>query len=174
MSIAAYPTTAHSAGYEDKLLLPHWAEVVKVIPEVEGITTYYFKFTDPQVQARYRFEPGQFNMLYLPGYGESAISMSSDLDSADGLVIHTVRHVGNVTKAISQIKVGDVLGLRGPFGRGWPMEQAHGRDLLMVTGGLGCAPTTSAIEYAGRPTYLRSTFQRGVKHLPIRWRVHNG
>jgi hypothetical protein len=74
MTIAALPTKTHSAGYEDKLLLPHWAEVVKIIPEAEGVTTFWLKFTDPEVQARYHFEPGQFNMVYLPGYGEAAIS----------------------------------------------------------------------------------------------------
>lgn len=165
MSIAAHPTTAHSAGYEDKLLLPHWAEVTKVVPEVEGITTYYFKFTDPQVQARYRFEPGQFNMLYLPGYGESAISMSSDLDSAEGLVIHTVRHVGNVTKAISQIKVGDVVGLRGPFGTAWPMKEVEGMNLVIACGGLGLPPLRGALYHIlrNRAKYGQVTLLYGAR-----------
>ncbi len=90
----------------DKLLAPHWAEIVKMTPEAEGVGTFHLKFIDPMVQDRYRFEPGQFNMLYVPGYGEAAISMSSDLETADGLLVHTIRYIGNVTKAISRLKRG--------------------------------------------------------------------
>jgi len=136
----ALPTTAHNAGYADKLLLPHWAEVTRIIPETEGITTYWLKFTDPEVQARYRFEPGQFNMLYIPGYGEAAISMSTDAETANGGVVHTIRHVGNVTKAAGRLKVGDVVGLRGPFGTAWPLKDIEGMDVIIACGGLGLPP----------------------------------
>jgi NAD(P)H-flavin reductase len=135
----------HSAGYANKLLLPQWAEVVKVIPEAEGVSTYLFKFTDPEVQNRYCFEPGQFNMLYVPGYGESAISMSSDLETANGLLTHTVRHIGNVTKATARLKVGDVVGIRGPFGTSWPLEAIEGMDVVIACGGIGLPPLRGAI-----------------------------
>jgi NAD(P)H-flavin reductase len=95
MTTTLINTAGHSAGYNDKLLLPHWAEIVKIIPEAEGVTTFQLKFTDPEVQNRYRFEPGQFNMLYVPGCGEAAISMSSDLDTSNGLLVHTIRHIRN-------------------------------------------------------------------------------
>ena len=78
MTTSLLPNAAHSAGYADKLLLPHWAEVARIFPEAEGVTTYWLKFTDPAVQARYRFEPGQFNMLYVFGAGEVPISISGD------------------------------------------------------------------------------------------------
>src|SRR5512136_1558503 len=96
-------TAPHHAGYNDKLITPDWAEIVKITPEADGVTTFWFKFTDPQVQARYHFAPGQFNMLYLPGYGEAAISMSSDPDAPDRLLGHTIRLVGNVTKGIGRL-----------------------------------------------------------------------
>jgi sulfhydrogenase subunit gamma (sulfur reductase) len=86
MTTVLTPAAAHSAGYSDKLLLPHWAEIVRITPEAQGVTTFWLKFTDPQVQARYHFAPGQFNMLYLPGYGEAAISMSSDPEDPERLV----------------------------------------------------------------------------------------
>ena len=73
MTTTLIDTAAHSAGHNDKLLLPHWAEIVKIIPEAEGVSTFHFRFTDPTVKNRYRFEPGQFNMLYVQGYGEAAI-----------------------------------------------------------------------------------------------------
>ncbi len=86
-------------------------------------------------------------MLYVPGYGEAAISMSSDMESADGLVIHTIRHVGNVTKATSRLKVGDVVGLRGPFGSSWPLEAIQGMDVVIACGGIGLPPLRGAIYY---------------------------
>ena len=81
MTTTLIDTAATYAGTTEKLLLPAWAEVVRITPEAEGVTTFAFRFTDPELQKRYRWEPGQFNMLYVPGYGEAAISMSSDVES---------------------------------------------------------------------------------------------
>ena len=145
MTIPMIDTSPHYAGSAEKLLLPAWAEVVKITPEAEGVSTFALRFTDPEIQKRYRWEPGQFNMLYMPGYGEAAISMSSDVASADGLVIHTIRHVGNVTKATGRLKVGDVVGLRGPFGSSWPLEAIRGMDVVIACGGVGLPPLRGAI-----------------------------
>ncbi len=131
---------AQTAGCHDKLLIPDWAEIVKVIPEAEGVSTFWMKFTDPQVQARYRFQPGQFNMVFVPGYGEAAISMSSDAENPDGLVGHTIRHIGNVTRATSRLKAGSLVGLRGPFGTSWPMTAFEGMDVIIACGGIGLPP----------------------------------
>jgi NAD(P)H-flavin reductase len=120
-------------------MLPHWAEIVSIQPEAPGIATYWMRFTDPAVREGYSFRPGQFNMLYLPGYGESAISISSDSEQRD-LIGHTIRYTGNVTQNISRLKVGDILGVRGPFGTSWPIEQFKGADLIMGTGGIGLPP----------------------------------
>ncbi len=89
------------------------------------------------------FEPGQFNMLYVFGVGEVAISMSGD--PAAGTLVHTIRAVGAVTRAATHLKRGDVLGVRGPFGRGWPVSAAEGSDVLLVAGGLGLAPLRPAL-----------------------------
>ena len=86
--------------------------------------------------------PGQFNMLYPFGLGEAAISLSSD--DPDRL-IHTVRGVGPVSEAIRTLRPGDRLGVRGPFGGGWPMDRARGRTLLLVAGGIGLAPLRPVI-----------------------------
>jgi len=85
------------------------------------------------------FRPGQFNMIYAFGVGEVAISISGDPARPDSLV-HTVRSVGAVTRAITSVKKGGVLGLRGPFGSAWPMAEAEGRDVVVIAGGLGLAP----------------------------------
>ena len=135
----------HHAGREDRLFTPDWAEMIKITPEAEGVTTFWFKFSNPDVQKRYHFSPGQFNMLYLPGYGEVAISMSSDPNAPDRLLGHTIRLVGNVTKAIGRLKVGDQVGIRGPFGTSWPMTNLEGKDIVIACGGIGLPPLRPAL-----------------------------
>ena len=85
------------------------------------------------------FAPGQFNMLTAFGVGEVPISLSGD-PATVGPLTHTVRAVGAVSTALANLKPGAPLGLRGPFGTGWPMAGAAGRDVVVVAGGLGLAP----------------------------------
>ena len=86
-----------------------------------------------------RFAPGQFSMLYVFGSGEVPISVSAIPDS-QAAVVHTVRAVGAVTRSLCAAPTGAVVGLRGPFGHGWPLADAAGRDVVVVAGGLGLAP----------------------------------
>ncbi|HXM56380.1 MAG TPA: FAD/NAD(P)-binding protein [Candidatus Dormibacteraeota bacterium] len=83
--------------------------------------------------------PGQFNMLYAFGAGEVPISISGDVARGDR-VVHTVRSVGMVSAALCRLRGGDHVGVRGPFGTGWPVAAARGRDVLVVAGGVGLAP----------------------------------
>ena len=122
------------------------ATIVEKIREADDIDTYRLQFVDEQVRRSYRFSAGQFNMVYLFGVGEVAISIVSDPDKPDSLD-HTIRAVGRVTKAIAGLTIGDVLGIRGPFGQGWPLAGMREKDIVVVTGGLGCAPVVGAIEY---------------------------
>ena len=85
------------------------------------------------------FRGGQFNMFYVFGVGEAAISISGDPSEPDELV-HTVRAVGKVTNAMAALSPGAVVGIRGPYGRGWPLDSARGRDLIIIAGGLGLPP----------------------------------
>jgi anaerobic sulfite reductase subunit B len=89
--------------------------------------------------------PGQFTMLYAFGVGEAPISISG---RGDGPLVHTVRAVGAVSEAICATRPGGVLGVRGPFGNAWPLEEAVGSDLVIVGGGIGLAPLRGAV-YAG-------------------------
>jgi NAD(P)H-flavin reductase len=82
--------------------------------------------------------PGQFNMLWSWGLGEVPISVSAA--APDGALVHTIRDVGGVTSVLCAKEPGEVVGVRGPFGRGWDMEAAKGRDLVIVAGGIGLAP----------------------------------
>ena len=90
------------------------------------------------------FRPGQFTMLYAFGVGEVPISISGDPAAPEPLV-HTVRAVGSVTRAIFALKRGGVLGVRGPFGSAWPEAEIEGRDVVIVAGGIGLAPLRPAI-----------------------------
>ncbi|MFH5804323.1 FAD/NAD(P)-binding protein [Alienimonas sp. DA493] len=114
-------------------------------PETPGVTTYSLEFVDADAAGPPEFRPGQFNMLYLPAIGESAISLSA-LPRPDGRLIHTVRTAGNVTRALAGLGVGGTFGLRGPFGVGWPVQECRGRDVVLVAGGLGLAPLRPLIE----------------------------
>lgn len=117
----------------------HPVRIRAVKPEVPAIATYELEFNNPADRERYRFEPGQFNMLYLPGIGEAAISISSDPGRPERLQ-HTVRVVGNVTRALARKQPGEQILLRGPFGSAWPMEACRGCDLVIAGGGVGLAP----------------------------------
>lgn len=92
----------------------------------------------------FAFQPGQFNMLYAFGVGEVPISISGD-PARPGELIHTLRTVGSVTEALRRVGRGGRMGVRGPYGRPWPLEEARGLDVVVVAGGLGLAPLRSAI-----------------------------
>lgn len=92
-----------------------------------------------------RFRPGQFNMLTVFGVGEIPISLSGDPVKGGERLIHTIRAVGAVSAALTQMRPGHLIGLRGPFGNGWPVEEAAGKDLIVMAGGLGLAPLRPAL-----------------------------
>lgn len=145
--------------------LPVEAEIIDRIQESPSLFTLRLRFTDPAVNEAYSFEPGQFNMLYLFGVGEIAISVVSDPMQGDTLD-HTIRAVGRVSKGFAALRKGDRIGVRGPFGRGWPMQAAEQKDVVVITGGLGCAPVVSVINYVilRRERYARLNILQGVKH----------
>lgn len=117
----------------------HVARIDDVRREAPGINTYALTLQDEALADQYRFRPGQFNMLYEPGYGESAISISSDPADPRHL-LHTVRMTGNVTSALARHEPGETIGLRGPFGSSWPVEECRGCDIIMACGGVGLPP----------------------------------
>lgn len=122
----------------------HQVVIRDITPELEGVATYHLAFRDSAVAECYRFAPGQFNMLYLPGAGEIPISLSAD-PRATASWAHTVRVAGNVTRSLARLQPGESLGLRGPFGTSWPLRECQGRDVLLVAGGIGLAPLRPAI-----------------------------
>lgn len=144
-------------------LLPEPAEIIDRRSFGQSLHAYRLRLVDPTARPRFDFEPGQFNMLSVAGVGEVAISISSDPE--EEALEHTIRIVGRTTRVIEGLGRGDVIGVRGPYGVGWPMQQARWKDVLVVTGGIGCAPVTGAIDYVmrRRASFGRVTILHGVK-----------
>ena len=125
-------------------LIPSPAQVVHVREETPDTTTLWLEPTGP-----YRWEPGQFNMLSVPGVGDVPISVSGQSGAA---ILHTIRSVGKVTEALVSLEAGSLAGLRGPFGTAWPLEESRGRIVTVVAGGIGLAPLRGAVrEMAATP-----------------------
>ncbi len=119
----------------------------------------------PESGAAPGFRPGQFNMLYAFGVGEIAISLSGNPAEGEGFV-HTVRNVGAVSSALCGLAPGAQIGIRGPFGTGWPLDAAEGGDVMLVAGGLGLAPLRPAILHilSHRERYGRVTILFGTRN----------
>lgn len=125
--------------------IPFEATIRWIKKETRDTATYALKINSREIQRTYTFKPGQFNMLYVPGIGEAPISISSA--PTDHEIMHTIRIAGDVTTHISRLNAGDVIGVRGPFGSIWPLEEIEDRDLMIIAGGVGIAPLRSVIRH---------------------------
>jgi len=123
------------------MIVPSVYQVESVVHETEDIFT--LTMVGKESGKGFCFLPGQFNMLYHFGYGEVAISITGN-SSDDTVLTHSIRAVGNVTRAMQKMKVGDEIGVRGPFGTSWPIDRT-GCDVLLVAGGCGLIPLFPAL-----------------------------
>jgi NAD(P)H-flavin reductase len=130
----------------------------------ETFDTFSLEMESQDNNGNFSFAPGQFNMLYVYGIGEVPISISGD-PARRNLLVHTVRGVGKVTEAICGRRAGDTLGIRGPYGSSWPVEEAVGNDVVFITGGIGLAPLRPAIYYilAHREDYGKVAILYGTR-----------
>lgn len=124
-------------------MTPNFLAVNRRIRETADVVTLHIP-VDQKAAHPFRFEPGQFNMLYAFGVGEIPVSFSGDPAETDRIV-HTIRDVGPVSKALTRLKRNGLVGVRGPFGSGWPVDEAAGCDVLVVAGGIGLAPLRPAL-----------------------------
>ena len=122
-------------------MLPKEFRVVDRRVETPDVATIDF---EPGDGDGFRFRPGQFSMTYVLGIGEVPLSIAGDPQLPTTLT-HTVRRVGAVTAAICELEPGSVVGVRGPYGSGWPLAGGDGRDVVMVAGGLGLAAMRPAV-----------------------------
>lgn len=123
-------------------MLPVAHRVTRVTDEMVDVRTLEL---EPIDSAQVGGLPGQFAMLYAFGVGEVPISFSRT--NVTGKAVHTVRAVGAVSRALVDSEVGATVGVRGPFGTSWPLEEAKGRDVVIVAGGVGIAPLRPALDY---------------------------
>ena len=121
-------------------MLPRLARVARVRRELADTATLEVVPAAGEMP----FAPGQFNMLYAFGAGEVPISLSGD-PRRPGRLLHTIRAVGDATRALCALRPGQALGIRGPFGTPWPLQAARGADVVVVGGGIGLAPLRPAI-----------------------------
>jgi len=113
--------------------------------ETPNTNTYTLEFYNNVLQKDFSSIPGQFMMLSLLGAGESAISLS-DIGNNDS-IITTIRDVGSVTNRFLNLKEGDFIGMRGPYGTGWPLDEMRDKDVMIAAGGMGIAPLRRVITH---------------------------
>ncbi len=131
------------ASEQTSIYLPNLAQIVRTEQLTKMEKLFEIKFQNGQDLGH---QPGQFVEVSLFGIGEAPISVSSS-PTKKGSFELAVRSVGNVTKAMHQMEKGATLGIRGPFGKGFPVDEMKGKDILFVAGGIGLVPLRSLINY---------------------------
>lgn len=133
----------HEAELNHNIYLPHLAALVNVKDLGAKEKVFDFKFVDGKGLGH---KPGQFVEVSIPGIGESPISISSSPTRGETFQL-AIRNVGSVTNAIHKLKEGYVIGIRGPFGNSFPIDQLKGKDIILIAGGIGLFPLRSLIQY---------------------------
>ena len=148
---------------EESIYLPQPARIVDVRP-LTALEKLFTLELPGGLSLGHR--PGQFVEVSVFGIGEAPISISSSPSRSNGTFELCVRRSGDLTGVLHRMQAGQVLGVRGPFGRGFPIERFHGKDLLFAPGGLGLAPLRSLINQVldERGQFGRVTILYGAKH----------
>ena len=110
------------------------AVIEKIIPETPGIKSFIVR-----PDKEFEFQCGQFAELMIPGVGEAPFAPSSPCFEPDTLTF-TIQNVGYMTSALHSMKKGDTVGVRGPYGNGFPLDQFQGKEVLLLIGGVGFPP----------------------------------
>lgn len=129
-----------------EIYLPDIAVIDNKIEETGDVTTFVIRFKDRTFQDAFDYRPGQFLEVSVFGIGEIPISVTST-PSRPGFIELSIKNVGLVSSAIHSLPIGAEIGIRGPFGNGFPVEKAFGKNLLFVGGGIGLAPLRSLINF---------------------------
>jgi len=125
------------------------AKILSVMKENERVKTFRLSFVSREDNASFSFTPGQFAMFGVAGVGEAPISICSPSFEHKYIEV-SIRKAGNVTGAMFGMKKGDTVWVRGPYGRGFPLDECKGRDIVLVAGGIGFPPLASVIDHLAR------------------------
>jgi NAD(P)H-flavin reductase len=129
---------------EQKIVtVPEIATIEEIKDEIVDVKTFYLRFDNKEIDGNFKFKSGQFIMCTVFGAGEFAVSLPPSPEN-DRFHI-TVRRIGKVTNALHDLQVGDKVGIRGPFGNGFPFEEIKGKNVIYVAGGIGLIPLRSSI-----------------------------
>ncbi len=144
--------------------LPEPARIVRTYPLTEDVNFFQVRVADMDKALAFRYQTGQFAMISILGAGEAPFSISST-PSRPGLLEFCIRKTGTVTNALFNLKENDLVGLRGPYGNGFPADKMEGKDILIVMGGLGAAPLRSVLLYCldNRDRFGRMILLHGAK-----------
>ncbi|MCS7385640.1 MAG: FAD/NAD(P)-binding protein [archaeon GB-1867-005] len=139
------------------LYTPRPARIAEIIDEAPGIKTFKLEFTD-NLHEKFEYTPGQFIQLSVYGFGEAPFAISSPTSLTEAIEV-TVKAVGRVTRALFNLDVGSPVGVRGPYGNGFPIKLLEGRNVILVGGGTGLSPLRPLIWHL---CSNRSKFERVV------------
>jgi sulfhydrogenase subunit gamma (sulfur reductase) len=143
---------------------PEPARIVRTYYLTADVKFFQVRIADMEKALSFKYRAGQFAMISVLGAGESPFSISST-PSRPGLLEFCIRKVGTVTNALFRMKENDLIGLRGPYGNGFPIEKMINKDILIVVGGLGAAPLRSVLLYCldNRDQFRRVSLLHGAK-----------
>ena len=143
---------------------PDLAVIKKVRDEAEGIKTFTLELKDPEIKESFNYRAGQFVELTIFGVGEVPVSITSSPVNKGYLEL-AVAAVGKVTRALHLKEEKDVVGLRGPYGNGFPFDEVKGKNILFVGGGIGLAPLPSLIDqmFAYRDNFAKISILYGAR-----------
>jgi len=148
----------------ENIYLPHQAEISDIKQETSDIKTFTFTFKDKTIEDSFAYTPGQFVACSVFGEGEAPFCLS-DSPTRKSSIKCSVKKMGKVTEALHELDIGDTVGIRGPYGNGFPLENLKGKNLLFVGGGIGLAPLRSLINYCfdKRDNYNTITIVNGAR-----------
>lgn len=136
-----------ASAREENPYIPEPMRLIRHYPLNEDVHFFQVRAVDMDMALHLDYLPGQFMMVSLPGVGEAPFSISST-PSRPGLLEFGIKRVGNLTNAIFKLKENSILGVRGPYGNGFPVDKIQGHDLVIIMGGLGAIPLRSLLLYA--------------------------